>query len=152
MKLPKPISRLWKRFKKAKNLRRFLGRAFLGHPGFAAAGLASRIRLAREGVGAAAFEALDRGERDAALALRAAVFVTEQGVPASVEFDAEDEAAGLHVDARIAAQGDAARKCRDAVGDDSLLEVVVVAAAAGDEQSLEGFRRRGGGIGLFFIG
>ncbi|MDX6622913.1 MAG: putative thioredoxin [Solirubrobacterales bacterium] len=34
---------------------------------FAAAGLASRIRLAQEGIGAAAFEALDRGDRDAAL-------------------------------------------------------------------------------------
>ena len=38
------------------------------HPGdFAAAGLAARVRLTRAGVGAEAFAALDRGERDAAL-------------------------------------------------------------------------------------
>jgi len=40
-------------------------------------------------------------ERDAAIALRAAVFVTEQGVPASVEFDAEDEHA-VHLVAVVA--------------------------------------------------
>jgi putative thioredoxin len=34
---------------------------------FAAAGLAARVRLARAGIGTEAFEALDRGERDAAL-------------------------------------------------------------------------------------
>jgi len=34
---------------------------------FAAAGLAARIRLAKEGIGKEAFAALDRGERDAAL-------------------------------------------------------------------------------------
>jgi putative thioredoxin len=34
---------------------------------FAAAGLAARIRLAREGIGADAFAALDRGEREVAL-------------------------------------------------------------------------------------
>ena len=39
-----------------------------GHAGdFAAEGIAARIRLARAGVGAAAFEALDRGERAVAL-------------------------------------------------------------------------------------
>jgi putative thioredoxin len=38
------------------------------HPeDFAAAGLASRIQLARQGIGGDAFAALDRGERDAAL-------------------------------------------------------------------------------------
>jgi len=38
------------------------------HPGdFAAAGLAARIRLARAGIGADAFAALDRGEREGAL-------------------------------------------------------------------------------------
>ena len=38
------------------------------HPeDFAAAGLAARIRLSREGIGAAAFAALDRGEREAGL-------------------------------------------------------------------------------------
>jgi len=42
--------------------------AVAGHEeDFAAAGLASRIRLAQEGIGTAAFEALDRGDRDAAL-------------------------------------------------------------------------------------
>jgi putative thioredoxin len=42
--------------------------AVAGHEeDFAAAGLASRIRLAKEGIGADAFAALDRGERDAAL-------------------------------------------------------------------------------------
>jgi putative thioredoxin len=34
---------------------------------FAAAGIAARIRLAEQGVGVGAFEALDRGDRDAAL-------------------------------------------------------------------------------------
>jgi putative thioredoxin len=34
---------------------------------FAAAGLAARVRLAKAGIGTEAFEALDRGERDAAL-------------------------------------------------------------------------------------
>jgi putative thioredoxin len=34
---------------------------------FAAAGLAARVRLTREGIGAAAFAALDRGDREAAL-------------------------------------------------------------------------------------
>jgi putative thioredoxin len=39
-----------------------------GHAGdFAAEGIAARIRLSRAGVGKEAFEALDRGERDAAL-------------------------------------------------------------------------------------
>jgi putative thioredoxin len=42
--------------------------AVAGHEqDFAAAGIAARIRLAKEGVGAEAFAALDRGERDAAL-------------------------------------------------------------------------------------
>ncbi|HEX5984138.1 MAG TPA: tetratricopeptide repeat protein [Solirubrobacterales bacterium] len=41
-----------------------------GHDGdFAAAGIAARIRLGREGIGADAFGALDRGEREAALDL-----------------------------------------------------------------------------------
>lgn len=39
-----------------------------GHDGdFAAAGIAARVRLLRAGIGAEAFVALDRGERDAAL-------------------------------------------------------------------------------------
>ncbi len=39
-----------------------------GHAGdFAAEGIAARVRLAKAGVGAAAFEALDRGDREAAL-------------------------------------------------------------------------------------
>lgn len=38
------------------------------HPGdFAAAGIAARVQLAQAGLGTAAFEALDRGEREAAL-------------------------------------------------------------------------------------
>jgi putative thioredoxin len=42
--------------------------AVASHEGdFAAAGLASRIRLAKAGIGAEAFVALDRGEREAAL-------------------------------------------------------------------------------------
>ncbi|HEX5929473.1 MAG TPA: tetratricopeptide repeat protein [Solirubrobacterales bacterium] len=42
--------------------------AVAGHESdFAAAGLAARVRLAQGGVGADAFEALDRGDRDAAL-------------------------------------------------------------------------------------
>lgn len=42
--------------------------AVAGHEGdFAAAGIAARIRLARQGIGADAFAALDRGEREAAL-------------------------------------------------------------------------------------
>lgn len=42
--------------------------AVAAHEGdFAAAGLASRIRLSREGIGSDAFAALDRGEREAAL-------------------------------------------------------------------------------------
>lgn len=42
--------------------------AVAGHDGdFAAAGIAARIRLAKAGIGAKAFTALDRGERDGAL-------------------------------------------------------------------------------------
>ncbi len=42
--------------------------AVAGHEeDFAAAGIAARIRLAKEGIGAEAFAALDRGEREAAL-------------------------------------------------------------------------------------
>jgi putative thioredoxin len=42
--------------------------AVAGHEAdFAAAGLAARIRLSRAGIGTEAFEALDRGEREAAL-------------------------------------------------------------------------------------
>jgi putative thioredoxin len=42
--------------------------AVAGHEGdFAAAGLAARVRLAKVGLGAEAFAALDRGEREAAL-------------------------------------------------------------------------------------
>jgi putative thioredoxin len=42
--------------------------AVAGHEGdFAAEGIAARIRLARAGIGQAAFDALDRGEREAAL-------------------------------------------------------------------------------------
>jgi putative thioredoxin len=41
-----------------------------GHEGdFAAEGIAARVRLVGQGIGAAAFEALDRGDRDAALDL-----------------------------------------------------------------------------------
>jgi putative thioredoxin len=47
---------------------------------FAAAGIAARIRLAKAGVGADAFAALDRGERDAALeALLAELASAEDG-------------------------------------------------------------------------
>ncbi|HEX3173086.1 MAG TPA: thioredoxin [Solirubrobacterales bacterium] len=39
-----------------------------GHEGdFAAEGIAARVRLAKQGIGTAAFEALERGEQDAAL-------------------------------------------------------------------------------------
>ena len=39
-----------------------------GHPGdFDAQGIVARVRLSKEGVGAEAFEALDRGDRDAAI-------------------------------------------------------------------------------------
>ena len=42
--------------------------AIEAHPGdFAAAGLAARIRLSRQGIGSDGFAALDRGEREAAL-------------------------------------------------------------------------------------
>jgi putative thioredoxin len=42
--------------------------AVAGHEGdFAAAGIAARVRLSRAGIGADAFAALDRGERDAGL-------------------------------------------------------------------------------------
>lgn len=42
--------------------------AVASHEGdFAAAGIAARVRLAQSGIGAEAFEALDRGEREAAL-------------------------------------------------------------------------------------
>jgi putative thioredoxin len=42
--------------------------AVAGHEGdFAAAGIAARVRLAEAGIGTAAFAALDRGDRDAAL-------------------------------------------------------------------------------------
>jgi putative thioredoxin len=50
-----------------------------GHPGdFGAAGIAARVRLAKAGIGADAFAALDRGDRGAALdALLAAVAIAD---------------------------------------------------------------------------
>jgi putative thioredoxin len=57
---------------------------------FAAAGLAARIRLAREGIGAEAFAALDRGEREAALEGLLAEFATLGKRPAADGAGPED--------------------------------------------------------------
>jgi putative thioredoxin len=58
--------------------------ALESHPGdFAAAGLAARVKLGRAGIGADAFAALDRGDRDTALdALLAALGSGADGDPA----------------------------------------------------------------------
>jgi len=53
---------------------------------FAAAGLAARIRLAKGGIGAAAFESLDRGEREAALdALLEELASLDESAPGGLE-------------------------------------------------------------------
>lgn len=60
-----------------------------GHEGdFAAEGIAARIQLAKAGVAAEAFEALDRGERDAALDV---LFDTLAEVARSREGEERDE-------------------------------------------------------------
>jgi putative thioredoxin len=57
--------------------------AVASHPGdFAAAGLAARIKLTRAGIGAEAFAALDRGERDTALDALLAELAAHGGSPA----------------------------------------------------------------------
>jgi putative thioredoxin len=56
-----------------------------GHAGdFAAEGIAARVRLAKAGIGSAAWEALDRGDRDAALE------ALLEEIPAAVEETRED--------------------------------------------------------------